>query len=92
MSFIFIASIFVLIAILLNRVPQDNWTTPLYWSYYITVGAASLFGTLGIVTVLFKQGDKYMIDANYFLILFGVLAVMAGILTLLLIILAGILK
>ena len=54
MFFIFIASIFILIAILLNRIPQDNWITPLYWSYYITVGAASLFGTLGIVTVLFK--------------------------------------
>ena len=33
-----------------------------------------------------------MIDANYFLILFGVLAGMAGILALLLFILAGILK
>lgn len=54
MSFIFIASIFVLVAILLNRVPLSNWTTPLYWSYYLAVGSASLFGTLGIVMVLFK--------------------------------------
>lgn len=53
MSFVFIAGIFVLIAILLNRIPQDNWTTPLYWSYYLAVGSASLFGALGIVMVLF---------------------------------------
>ena len=53
MAFVFIAGILAIIAILLNRVPQDNWTTPLYWSYYIAVGFASLFGTLGLVQILF---------------------------------------
>ena len=51
---LFISLLFVGISALLYNVPDQKWTKAISWSFYLAIAAASTFGAIGVVEILFK--------------------------------------
>jgi len=54
MTYLFIAFLFLLYALLISFISKSEWTKFNYISFYISIGMTAFFGTIGFVEVFFN--------------------------------------
>ena len=54
MLYFFIAFLFLLYILIINLIPKSEWPKFNYITFYISIGIAAFFGTIGFVEVFFN--------------------------------------